>query len=102
MANDPHLTPEVRGITDQKSIDDWEVPFTIDYERIRPADDEYWEDYGTTPKAFISLAAGVRLWGSRFGRATSYRIPVRPRMPPPTSHRNCWPDCVSDADTAWI
>ena len=76
MANDPQLTPEVRGITDQKSIDDWEVPFTIDYERIRPADDVYWEDYGTTPKAFISLAAGVRLWGSRFGQATSYRIPV--------------------------
>ena len=76
MANDPHITPEVRGITDQKSIDDWEVPFTIDYKRIRPADDEYWEDYGTTPKAFISLAAGARLWGSRFGRATSYRIPI--------------------------
>lgn len=76
MANDPHLTPEVRGITDQKSIDDWEVPFTIDYQRIRPADDEYWEDYGTTPKAFISLASGARLWGSRFGQATSYRVPV--------------------------
>lgn len=34
-ANDPGLTPEVKGITDQKSLDDWEVPFTIDYQLIR-------------------------------------------------------------------
>ncbi len=77
VANDPGLTPEVKGITDQKSIDDWEVPFTIDYNLIRPEDDEYWEDYGTTPKAFVSLATGRRLWGSRFGHSTSYRIPAR-------------------------
>ena len=34
IANDPALTPEVKGITDQQSIDDWEVPFTIDYDLI--------------------------------------------------------------------
>ena len=67
----------MKGITDQKSIDDWEVPFTIDYSLIEPADDKYWEDYGTTPKAFVSLATGRRLWGSRFGQSTSYRIPAR-------------------------
>ncbi|MHB0955061.1 MAG: FtsX-like permease family protein [Pirellulaceae bacterium] len=77
IANDPALTPEVKGITDQKSIDDWEVPFTIDYGLIRPEDDRYWEEYGTTPKAFVSLATGQRLWGSRFGQSTSYRIPAR-------------------------
>ena len=31
VANDPDLTPEVKGVTDQASIDDWEVPFVIDY-----------------------------------------------------------------------
>ncbi|MHB8972594.1 MAG: FtsX-like permease family protein [Pirellulaceae bacterium] len=77
VANDPGLTPAVKGITDQKSIDDWEVPFTLNYNLIGPADDEYWEDYGTTPKAYVSLATGRRLWGSRFGQATSYRIPMR-------------------------
>jgi len=76
VANDPHLTPEVEGITDQESIDNWEVPFTIDYDLIRDEDDAYWEDYGTTPKAFVSLATGRQLWGSRFGQATSYRIPA--------------------------
>ena len=97
MANDPHLTPEVRGITDQKSIDDWEVPFTIDYERIRPADDEYWEDYGTTPKAFISLAAGVRSVGQSFRPCHVVSHPgddhERPRR---RSNSNCWPVFVSD------
>ncbi len=73
LANDPDLTPEVEGITDQRSMDDWEVPFTIDYSLIRSQDDRYWEDYGTTPKAFVSLATGRRLWGSRFGESTSYR-----------------------------
>lgn len=76
MANDPDLTPQVKGITDQKSIGDWEVPFTINYDLIRAKDDTYWEDYGTTPKAFVSLATGRSLWGSRFGQATSYRIPA--------------------------
>jgi ABC-type antimicrobial peptide transport system permease subunit len=76
VANDPALTPEVEGITDQKSINDWEVPFTIDYSLIREQDDVYWEDYGTTPKAYVSWAAAQRLWGSRFGQVTSYRIPV--------------------------
>ncbi|PQO30070.1 FtsX-like permease family protein [Blastopirellula marina] len=75
-ANDPQLTPEVEGITDQESIDDWDPPFPFDNRRIRGVDDEYWENYRTTPKAFVSLAAGKKLWGSRFGDATSIRVPV--------------------------
>ncbi|UUO07939.1 FtsX-like permease family protein [Blastopirellula sp. J2-11] len=75
-ANDPDLTPEVEGITDQDSIDDWDPPFPFDNRRIRGVDDEYWENYRTTPKAYVSLSAGKKLWGSRFGDATSIRIPV--------------------------
>ncbi len=41
-----------------------------------PEDDPYWEEYATTPKAFVSLATGRRLWGSRFGQSTSYRVPA--------------------------
>ncbi len=77
LANDPDLTPEVPGITDQASIADWDAPFPFDYKRIRPQDDDYWENHRTTPKAFISLAAGQRLWRSRFGQVTSFRIPAR-------------------------
>ncbi len=74
-ANDPHLTPEVPGITDQDSIDSWDPPFPFDYDRIRkPKDDDYWNAYRTTPKAFISLATGQKLWSSRFGKVSSFRI----------------------------
>lgn len=76
VANDADLTPEVRGVTDQRTIDSWEVPFTIDYSLIESEDDQYWETYATTPKAYVSLATGQRLWGSRFGQSTSYRIPA--------------------------
>lgn len=80
-ANDPDLTPVVEGVTDQESIGKWEAPFPVDYRRVRPQDDEYWENHRTTPKAFVSLAAGKRLWGSRFGEATSVRVPAPPDLP---------------------
>ncbi len=76
LVNDPDLTPTVDGFTDQESIDRWDAPFPVDRSRIRPADDEYWRNHRTTPKAFVSPAAGRRLWGSRFGEITSLRIPI--------------------------
>ena len=80
-ANDPDLTPEVPGITDQESIDDWDPPFPFDYSRIRkPEDEDYWDHFRTTPKAFVSLQTGQTLWGSRFGQTTSFRIGVSPSL----------------------
>ncbi|HUE73165.1 MAG TPA: ABC transporter permease, partial [Pirellulaceae bacterium] len=76
-ANDPDLTPTVAGITDQETIDNWDAPFKYDRTRLRqPQDDQYWRNHRTTPKAFVSLATGQKLWGSRFGRVTSIRIPA--------------------------
>ena len=80
LANDPDLTPTVEGVTDQESIDKWEAPFPVDYDRVRPQDDEYWRNHRTTPKAFISLAAGKRLWGSRFGDIKLFYDQVRPLL----------------------
>lgn len=75
LTNDPDLTPEVEGVTDQATIDDWDAPFPMTH-RVRSEDDEYWQDHRTTPKAYLSLAAGQKLWGSRFGQVTSFRIPA--------------------------
>ncbi len=76
-ANDPDLTPEVPGITDQESIDDWDPPFPFDYRRVRqPEDEDYWDNFRTTPKAFVNLQIGQELWGSRFGGVTSFRIAI--------------------------
>lgn len=73
---DPELAPEYPGITDSDDVTDWDPPFPIDLSRIRPQDEEYWDRYRATPKAFIPLAAGQQLWQSRWGKLTSLRVAV--------------------------
>jgi putative ABC transport system permease protein len=75
--NDPELTPEVPGVTDQDSISDWDLPFTLD-RKINAEDDRYWNEYRLTPKAFLPLAIGTAKFGSRFGSTTSLRIAIDP------------------------
>jgi putative ABC transport system permease protein len=65
------LVPTYPGISDSPSLEDWDPPFPVDLRRIRPVDEEYWDSYRTTPKAFIPLEAGQRLWRSRYGAVTS-------------------------------
>lgn len=74
LAADRNLTPEYPGITQAKTLRDWDPPFPMDLRRIRPRDEAYWDRYRTTPKAFIGIASGQKLWGSRFGRMTSLRV----------------------------
>ena len=74
-ANDPNLTPEVPGVTDAETIEKWDLPFET-ADKLRSQDDDYWSFYRTTPKGFISLGTGQRLWSSRFGQVTSFQIPV--------------------------
>ena len=71
--NDPDLTPTVPGVTDQDSISDWDLPFALKRE-IPKEDDLYWNEYRLTPKAFLPLADGQRLFGSRFGKTTGLRL----------------------------
>jgi putative ABC transport system permease protein len=73
-ADDRALTPKVKNMTDASTMADWDPPFPFDPKRIRPQDEQYWDQHGPTPKAFVSLAAGRKLWSSRFGQTTSIRI----------------------------
>ncbi|MCE9544136.1 MAG: hypothetical protein K8T25_01220 [Planctomycetia bacterium] len=80
--NDLDLAPPLAGVTDRKSITTWDPPFPFHPDRVRPSDERYWRDHRTTPKAYVSLATGRRLWGSRFGQTTSLRFPGVPGAPP--------------------
>lgn len=71
---DTTLVPAFPGFTGTMSMQKWDPPFPIDLRRIRPQDEEYWQQYRTTPKAFIPLKKGQTLWQSRFGRFSSVRI----------------------------
>ena len=73
-ADDRDLAPEYPGITEANDVMDWDPPFDIDLGLIRTKDEDYWDEYRTTPKAFIPLATGQELWASRWGRLTSIRL----------------------------
>ncbi len=73
-AGDRDLAPDYPGISNTNSLRDWDPPFPIDLRRVRPRDDDYWKKYRTTPKAFLPLSVGQKLWGSRFGKLTSIRV----------------------------
>ncbi len=72
--NDPFLTPEVPGITDQASMSDWDLPFPLTRPIRKKEDDGYWVNHRLTPKLFLPLARGQELFGARFGSVSSVRL----------------------------
>jgi len=71
---DPSLMPDFPGMSDAGNCRDWETATPIDLKKIRDKDEKYWKDYRGTPKAFISLETGQRLWDNRFGNYTAFRF----------------------------
>ncbi len=73
LAGDPKLTPDLLGVTDQRSISDWDLPFEL-VEPIRTVDEDYWDEHSTTPKAFVAYALAKKLWTTRWGTDSVLRI----------------------------
>lgn len=78
IAADRDVIPEFPGIHDSNDMSEWESPFPIDYALVRDKDETYWDEYGATPKAFMPLNIGKRLWKNRFGDLTSIRFGAAP------------------------
>jgi ABC-type lipoprotein release transport system permease subunit len=78
LAADRDLVPDYPGLQDAEDISAWDPPFPVDLRLIREEDEEYWDEHGATPKAFVSAATGRRLWTTRFGSTTSVRIGAAP------------------------
>jgi len=76
LVKDDSWMPSFPGLADADSCRDWQPGIPIDTGRIRPKDEEYWKSYRGTPKAFVTLAAGQKLWANRFGNLTSIRFPA--------------------------
>ena len=68
-------TPDFPGVSEADNCRDWKPGIPVDLEKIRDKDEDYWDEYKGTPKAFISLQSGQKLWNNRFGQLTSYRFP---------------------------
>ena len=73
-AADRKLTPEMEGITDADTFGDWKQPFPMKLDEVTDRDEEYWEKYKATPKAFVALETAQKLWNSRYGSLTSLRV----------------------------
>lgn len=73
-AVDPTLAPDFPGIRDVDNMGDWDPPFKMDLNLIRNQDEIYWDKYRTSPKVFVSLAAGRSMWENRFGFLTAIRF----------------------------
>jgi len=71
-----NLMPDFPGLSDAGSCSDWDAGIPIDLKEIRDKDEEYWNVFKGTPKAFVSLEKGLELWNNKFGSYTSIRFNV--------------------------
>ncbi len=69
---DRTLMPEFPGLAKAESTRDWDAGFELVH-TIRDEDETYWKQWRGTPKAFVSLRTGQRLWANRFGDLTAVR-----------------------------
>jgi len=69
---DRTLMPEFPGLAKAESTRDWDAGFELVH-TIRDEDEAYWKQRRGTPKAFVSLQAGQKLWANRFGDLTAVR-----------------------------
>jgi ABC-type lipoprotein release transport system permease subunit len=72
---DRTLMPEFPGLAKAESTHDWDAGFPLVH-KIRDQDEDYWKQCRGTPKAFVTLAAGQKMWANRFGSLTAIRYPV--------------------------
>lgn len=77
---DRQLMPDFPGLEKAETTQDWDAGFPLVYP-IRPQDEAYWKAHRGTPKAFVGLAAGQKMWANRFGSLTSIRLATAPGMP---------------------
>jgi hypothetical protein len=73
---DPSWTPPFPGVSEAENCRDWDPGIPIDTSRIRPKDEDYWDKFRGTPKAFINLKTGRQMWHNRFGDLTAIRYPA--------------------------
>ena len=76
--NDPRMnetwTPKFPGVSESPNCRDWKPGIPMDTAAIRDTDEKYWDDYKGTPKVFLPLAQGQKLWTNRFGSLSGIRF----------------------------
>jgi len=89
---DSLLMPEFPGIAGSVSCSSWDAGTEINMDLIRDKDEEYWNRYAGTPKAFINYKKGREIWGNNYGPATSIRFQTDATEPEIVSSLSGFPD----------
>jgi putative ABC transport system permease protein len=76
MIADTELMPDFPGLAEAENCRDWEPGIPIDLNKIRDKDETYWDRFRGTPKAFVTLHAGRKMWSNRYGDLTAIRYPL--------------------------
>lgn len=71
---DKELMPNFPGLANAENCRDWNPGMPIDLNKIRDEDENYWDNYRGTPKAFVTLNAAQQMWKNRFGNLTAIRF----------------------------
>lgn len=69
--------PWIPGLSDAGHCREWEAGVPIDLDAIRDKDEDYWDQWGGAPKAYISLEEARQMWRNRFGTYTAVRFPAQ-------------------------
>ncbi len=77
LAADSGLMPDFPGLADANNCRDWKPGIPIDLKKIRDKDEDYWDRFRGTPKAFITLEAGQKIWANRYGNLTAVRYQLK-------------------------
>ena len=76
LAAERDLMPAFPGLTDVESCREWDIGMPMDEATLRDPDNEaYWNEYGPTPKALVTLSAAQSMWANRFGNLSAVRFP---------------------------
>jgi hypothetical protein len=73
---DRDMMPSFPGFEGVESCRDWDPGVPLDLSRIGTRDEAYWDAWGGSPRAFVSLPTAQRMWANRFGRLTAVRFDV--------------------------
>jgi len=66
-------TPQFPGLSEAESCGEWDTGIPIKH-KVRDKDEEYWDNYRGSPKAFVTLSAGQDMWSNRWGSLTGLRV----------------------------
>ncbi len=109
VANDRDLTPEIRGVTDERpgaGLFSWDRPPMLPKEKIkeRVPDDSprarFWNANKATPMAYVNLATAKKFFTSRFGSITSIRVVPAPGESLDQTAENLGPAILKHLDPA--